>query len=395
MRNIADTTAWLKNKVGAYINPATEDTVSQLVMAINNAIDEKAYDLNAAAFSETTVITNDYILDNVEINFTTTSIRDIIITSFDGTVLLEDKDNIDKDFIWSDIHMGFGSGENINIDITQTGSVCSADVILRIQSGTNTLSGNPTVRQADNYFGEVALGSISGRSVVNKFGHTENVTTDLTDIWNDGGIYVFPSSATTMTLSSTDANDTIAGTGARTVEIQGLDTNYSQISETLEMDGLNGVTSDKSYLRVYRMKVMAAGTTGWNEGNIYLGTGAITDGIPAVIHAEITIDAGAGVEGENQTLMAIYTVPAGKTGLIWNLDVATSLDKPVEVWLKVRPFGEVFQTKIRTELIKNHDHTTKKFPIKVTEKSDIRVSARTDTQTTDLSASFDIELVTN
>ncbi len=124
--------------------------VSQLVMSITNAINETAYDLNAAAFSETTNISNDFILDNLEINFSTTAIRDITVTSFDGTVLLEDKDNIDKDFLWTDVDMGFNGGENITVAITQAGAACSADVKLRTRSGTNTLVGDPDVRVVDS-----------------------------------------------------------------------------------------------------------------------------------------------------------------------------------------------------------------------------------------------------
>ena len=123
--------------------------VSQLVMAVTPAINETAYDLNAAAFSETTAIANDFILDNVEINFSTTSIRDITITSSDGTILLEDTDNIDKNFVWSHIEQGFNGGENITVDITQTGAACLVDVKLRTRSGSNTLVGNPVVQGED------------------------------------------------------------------------------------------------------------------------------------------------------------------------------------------------------------------------------------------------------
>jgi hypothetical protein len=129
---------------------ATEETTSQLVMAVTNAIDQTAYDLNAAAFSETTNIANDYDLISVELNFSTTVSRDITITSHDGTILLEDKNNIDKNFVWADINQSFKSGENITVDITQTGSACSIDVILRVQSGTNSLLGNPDVRVVDS-----------------------------------------------------------------------------------------------------------------------------------------------------------------------------------------------------------------------------------------------------
>jgi len=124
--------------------------VSQLVMSITNAIDETAYDLNAAAFSETTVIANDFILDNVELNFTTTSARDISIISFDGTVIFEEEDNIDTSLIIPGGNLGFNGGENITINITQAGEACLIDVKLRIRSGSNILIGDPDVRIVDS-----------------------------------------------------------------------------------------------------------------------------------------------------------------------------------------------------------------------------------------------------
>jgi hypothetical protein len=126
------------------------DGVSQLVMSINPPINRAAYDLNAAAFNETTGILNDFILDNIELNFTTTAARDITITSEAGTIIFDEKDNIDTSLIIPGENRGYNGGDNITIDITQTGAACSADVILRIRSGSNTLVGNPDVRIVDS-----------------------------------------------------------------------------------------------------------------------------------------------------------------------------------------------------------------------------------------------------
>lgn len=52
----------IKNASGADINPATEETLSQLIQSVDNALSATAYDLNAAAYSGTTNITNDYEL---------------------------------------------------------------------------------------------------------------------------------------------------------------------------------------------------------------------------------------------------------------------------------------------------------------------------------------------
>ncbi len=56
-------------------------------LIVTNAIDQIAFDLNASAFSEVTSISNDYIFDSIELNFSTAESKTITITSADGTIL--------------------------------------------------------------------------------------------------------------------------------------------------------------------------------------------------------------------------------------------------------------------------------------------------------------------
>ena len=46
---------------------------------------------------------------------------------------------------------------------------------------------------------------------------------------------------------SDDANDDVAGTGARTLRIQGLDGSYNLAEETVDMDGTTTVTLHKNF----------------------------------------------------------------------------------------------------------------------------------------------------
>ena len=125
---------------------ATEETVSQLVMTVTNALDFTTYDLNAAAFSEATNITNDYELDNVEFNFSTAESKTITITTADGTVILNEADNTDTSFTWQpSSEMAFNGGENLTVAVTQFTAAGIMDCILKIKQGSNSLLGNPTV----------------------------------------------------------------------------------------------------------------------------------------------------------------------------------------------------------------------------------------------------------
>lgn len=138
---------------------ATEETASQLVMAITNAINSTAFDLNASAFNETTNISNDYELDNVEFNFSTAEAKTITVTSADGTILWGgDVDtsasnlgyNTTKQHFFLSFGRGFNANENITVTVTQFTSPGTMDCILKIKSGSNTLQGNPDVRVVDS-----------------------------------------------------------------------------------------------------------------------------------------------------------------------------------------------------------------------------------------------------
>ena len=53
---------------------------------------------------------------------------------------------------------------------------------------------------------EVSLGNIEGQTSVRIIGHNDLVGTSPETLWIEGGIYVNPSSASVMSLSSTDVN---------------------------------------------------------------------------------------------------------------------------------------------------------------------------------------------
>src|SRR5210317_2657610 len=118
---------------------------------------------------------------------------------------------------------------------------------------------------------------------VYKFGQNAVVGNSMETIWQQGGLYSYPPSASTTTVSSSNANDTSAGTGARTVQIVGLDGDYNEISETIILNGQTAVTTTNSFLRVNRGVVLTAGSGGVNAGIIYVGTGTVTLGVPANI----------------------------------------------------------------------------------------------------------------
>jgi hypothetical protein len=144
------------------------------------------------------------------------------------------------------------------------------------------------------------------------------------------------------------------------------------------------------------MIVRSAGSGGANAGVIYAGTGTVTTGVPANIYATINGD------GTNQTLMALWTVPAGYTAYLTQYDISngTTSNTPAvcKLLLVARPFGEVFQAKdVKSLTTGMHIENTILTPLKFTEKTDIEVRAISSSAsvTFDISAALEIIYIKN
>ena len=186
-------------------------------------------------------------------------------------------------------------------------------------SGCNNVNttGSTTPSSAEiDFYLSVAKGDFTGYSNVSKFGINSTVGSGgFESIWEGSSAYPWPTDLQTLSVVSASANDASGGTGARTVEIQGLDSSWNLLTETITMNGLTPVVTTGSFLRVFRARVVTAGSLKSNAAQITMSSGGTT-------LAYITYD----TIGMGQTLMAVYTIPNGKTGYIINLNVSSSKD---------------------------------------------------------------------
>lgn len=180
-----------------------------------------------------------------------------------------------------------------------------------------------------DYYLDIARGLINGKKTDIVTGSFTSVIDTLEDIWEGGGLYNFPITAEVLNIVSDNLNDTAAGTGARTVTIQGLDLNYDEISETITLNGTINVPTINSYLRVNRVLVRTAGSQNSNIGNI-----TATQSISSILVAQID-------PTNNQTLMAIFTVANGKKAYVQELTIGS--EKLTSMSIRVRNFNEVFR----------------------------------------------------
>ena len=234
------------------------------------------------------------------------------------------------------------------------------------------------------YYVDIAEGNVAGHNDVYKFGNNDAVGTTQESIWNEGGLYPWAAvdaAAGQVTISSTSANDTSAGTGARTATIYGLDLSGVDQNETLTMNGQTAVTSVSSYSRIFRIIINTAGTGLKNAGIVRVGTGAVAGGVPAVVWALVDI-------GRNQTLQAVWTVPAGKTFYMTDATFSVGGSKGAEGVMMVRPPGELFQVKFLAHHAGGVDYIPFSFPLMFTAGTDIDMRATAGANGTEIGATF-------
>jgi hypothetical protein len=220
---------------------------------------------------------------------------------------------------------------------------------------------------------EVALGKIKGVAIHHKYGRNPVIDTgtDPEDIWNGGSEYTgFPTGAAeTMEIFSSHANDTALGSGARTVTIYNLlDTTGAEMPDiTVSLSGVTPVSLGAGlyYRGGSRMKVRTAGTTGWNEGTLTLRHTATTANIFAVMPIN-----------RNQTAIAAYTVPLGKTlyisHVVFTMSRASNGVGSASMTLRERSNGEVFRAVINPEVTNNSPYDFDGEKLKFIARTDIK-----------------------
>ena len=236
---------------------------------------------------------------------------------------------------------------------------------------------------------QVSRGQIQGHRNVTVFGFNPDVDTTQVSVWPLPSLITFPASAIQMTVSSTSANDTAAGTGARTVVVQGLDANYNEVTETVTLNGQTAVTMTASLLRVNYAYVRTAGSSNSAEGDIYIGTGTVTAGVPATAYDIIKFD-------YNNTTTGSYTIPAGYTGYVSQGLFSTGQaggSNPVQGRLLSRGVNNIRMTAAITTINNGVANYVFEYPLAIPEKTTLEATAIGSSANNSVSSMFIIVLV--
>ena len=268
--------------------------------------------------------------------------------------------------------------------------------------GSNASSLNKLINKEPESFPlEMAKGNIEGHSFIHKFGATPDFDSGdgVVDIWdgaNDGGIdemqYTYSTTAAIDSVSTDEAGAT------QEVEVQGLDSDYGVVTQTVTLNGHQRVALSTPLIRTFRMKNVSV--TDFAATVVAYENTAIVDGIPSdTTKIRAVVD-----NVNNQTLMALYTIPAGKTGYMRSFfagSAGASKTTDYVIDLFARPFGQVFQLKHRSSLVEtgtSHWNHVYSEPEVFKEKTDIVMrTSTTESPITaaSVAAGFDIVLVDN
>lgn len=144
------------------------------------------------------------------------------------------------------------------------------------------------------------------------------------------GTLAHPSAASALGIASTSANDTAAGTGARTVRITGLNSSYDVATEDVTLNGQTKVVTSATFIAVLDVQVLTAGSGGVNAGVLYVADDGdtFTSGVPTVPYMVVDV-------GWNIAAPSVYTVPDGYELALGRLSVTCDNGKTTTVYVEV------------------------------------------------------------
>jgi hypothetical protein len=237
-----------------------------------------------------------------------------------------------------------------------------------------TIGGQPTPTTFNR---ELLTGVIPNSSQFRVSGYNADVGTSREDVWPIGGFYPFLSAGIQMRVVSSSADDTAAGTGARTVRLVYLDSNYDTQYEDITMNGTTPVnTVATNILRIQDMHVRSLGSGTGNAGDIDL-----TNLAGSTTYCRIAVDI-------NRSRSAIFTVPRGKRAFIaaWRGGTVVDSNNNAFAWSRITLrattdwelsyLPRIFQHKSQILTVDDMSNITFGVPLAFPQYTDIKVGVQ-------------------
>jgi hypothetical protein len=232
-----------------------------------------------------------------------------------------------------------------------------------------------------SYENLIAQNSLTDDNIVRVLGRANSVDNIRTDLWIGPTVtYVFPpAGGIQMRLVSSSANDTLAGTGAQKMMIHYLDASYIEHSEIISMNGTTPVTTvATNILRINSFHIYQSGTGGTSAGNI-----SLTNTAGTITYAYLDLN-------YNESRMAVYTIPAGKTLYLnhWQGSSGTTTGNHfTRIALRATSHSGIllntFNAIDEVGTMNGGDNITFPIPIAIPATADVKITAISDSSSAD------------
>ena len=126
----------------------------------------------------------------------------------------------------------------------------------------------------------------------------------------------------------------------------------------------------------------------YNEGIVYAGTGTVSSGVPANVYAEIPAE-------YNQTMMAVYTIPANKTAYMTMFYAQPDDNKGFQTRLLTQEIDGIMRVRNQLHAFQSQANFNYLPYLKINEKTDLEIQAKIDQGTAEFGGGFSLILVDN
>jgi hypothetical protein len=171
---------------------------------------------------------------------------------------------------------------------------------------------------AAQYIDQIREGNVPDHTYVHIRGHAHAIgaTDQELSALATAGFGNWPAAAAGAVLVSSDAQDNAAGTGARSVIVRGLDTNWAAATATIVPTGVTPTAATaQTFIRINEVEVVTAGSGLTNAGDLTISVGGAN--ILKVFLDHSTSDAGR------------YSVPADMKMYLSNIEASAVGNKEV------------------------------------------------------------------
>ena len=355
--------------VDTITNPVTVDTIANpiIVDVINNPVPVTGTFFQATQPVSGTVTIQDGG-NSITVDGTVAVNQPVAITDNDSSITVDGTISVNN-FPSTQTVDGTVALDTASLAALETTTVDTITNPVTIIDGGGTITVDGIMTP---YLIGIAQGLVSGTSSVNKFGYRESIPSSYQTIWDGTADYAYAAAGTVLAVADNTGSDNNG-----TVEVQGLDQNYAPITETLT---IGGAASSNQFLRVFRARMITSNTGSTNVDEIRI--------------KRATTDLAIILAAAGQTLMSLYTIPAGKTGYLIRLQGNVDANNDALFRLVSRPLNGSFNVKGQFGVFASGYTVDYPIPLVFTEKTDLQITAKSQNNVGG-GATFDLILKDN